>query len=1206
MAYVNSASSHAAFGGAERLDFIIGAVNMATPGIAAVSAGFANLTSVGMRTAEAISSAMTTATAGLMAAGGVAALVLAGATVEAAKFEKQLKMIQAVSGDLTDNELYRMGDQIKNLAMEYGVAADDIAKAMQVIGRAGLTDPSAQMAVFTDAMKIAKIEGMDLTTAIEELIQVTTMFGGSMDDPANFAKRANETAKNLVHASQISPTTVQDLFMGLKYVGGTADVSRMGQKDILAALSYMATKGVSGETAGTSLRGFISKQALSQPEVLNSLKSIGLTPNDLWTDGGNKAKPIWEQIKIINDKMESSGLSQMEKIGLWAKVAMQKTSQQLLKVDPEGMKQYYAKMQEQFDLDAKVAKAMDSAVEQFNRLKASIEVTLINVGEKSLVVLRPVIEGLQQFFEWIAKSNVAGATLAILLGTLAVAGAIVVARWAVVAGKYIYESFTMGAQAITTLSGMVTGFSGTVDKSGKAYATMAAGQKINADSLTISTAKQTDAILVQKGAIDQATASWYAYAQAAGISQSIVSPTMFTRPMSEAELAGLYSARLGRNVTPGGIGDARADIIKKNAKNSQEFGKLERDYALAQLKKADEETLTAMKAEMSTLEKTMAMDTALTGSAYGMTYGSNSEKAQKTRMQKLKDSIFPKKGALKKETVKWSKEEANIVNKLIREADEDVIASVAPFKTDTRDWKKSGLAERGVISMAKTGPMPGSPIAGEAAMAGSTLLGLPFSVALPAIAALVAGAILLYSWIKKQEKAIEDATKKLEAQNKAVEDQKAEWEKAYDAWANGGKTRTLKVKLELEEGELNKLLNQYAVTNQGVFDAKSNHPAYTAAWRDNKDYLIAQNFGTMEGYEYWNAPYGMNKWANAPEYQRFTTATPLLEKLYDMQSSIKGESPAKQAEYKESKAYKETLFELKKIYGDNTEAIQANVDWLIIEEKRKKIAARETAIWVKVLEHLFMPWKAFSNTTKQTDKNTDALKNNAGAQNESTSALERALNSQLVWIAKMQRFVDVVDYTFVSISVMFSATKATALGAVQAIDNAFVDLFNKFAGFVGLPAMQKLQIWTPQDQAGLDAQRAYLKSKEPKPWEYYYQKEKAAMDKEMEAFGFNTDITGLLGEDKGANGGSGSGSGSGTESGKERLLKDGYNIDFILCSKKRLPDLDPDTFKKKAQIELKTKKFQIDNIHINTRDKPENINKGIRQAIVDIAESDRV
>ena len=41
-------------------------------------------------------------------------------------------------------------------------------------------------------------------------------------------------------------------------------------------------------------------------------------------------------------------------MGIWSKIGMQKTAQQMMKIDEGEMQAYYEKMDEQFDLDEKL------------------------------------------------------------------------------------------------------------------------------------------------------------------------------------------------------------------------------------------------------------------------------------------------------------------------------------------------------------------------------------------------------------------------------------------------------------------------------------------------------------------------------------------------------------------------------------------------------------------------------------------------------------------------------------------------------------------------------------------------------------------------------------------------------------------------------------------------------------------------------------
>jgi len=85
-------------------------------------------------------------------------------------------------------------------------------------------------------------------------------------------------------------------------------------------------------------------------------------------------------------------------------------------------------------------------------------------------------------------------------------------------------------------------------------------------------------------------------------------------------------------------------------------------------------------------------------------------------------------------------------------------------------------------------------------------------------------------------------------------------------------------------------------------------------------------------------------------------------------------------------------------------------------------------------------------------------------------------------------------------------------------------------------------------------------------------------------------------------GGTGEGSGKDSKGFKSKA----YTVDFVLCSKKTLPPLDPNLFKSKPLLDLTQKTFKVDNIHINTRDKPDVIASTMKTTIVDIAKSQRV
>jgi TP901 family phage tail tape measure protein len=150
---------------------------MTWPGIAAVQSGFANLTAAGMRTTGALNSAMSSTQAAMMALGGSSALAIGLMTFEAAKFQREMAMVKSLLGDISVNEFEKLNRSAKEMATTFGESPVQVAKALQMIARAGVLDASDQMEVLTQSMRLAKIEGADVDEIAKTLITTTNLFG---------------------------------------------------------------------------------------------------------------------------------------------------------------------------------------------------------------------------------------------------------------------------------------------------------------------------------------------------------------------------------------------------------------------------------------------------------------------------------------------------------------------------------------------------------------------------------------------------------------------------------------------------------------------------------------------------------------------------------------------------------------------------------------------------------------------------------------------------------------------------------------------------------------------------------------------------------------------------------------------------------------------------------------------------------------------
>lgn len=88
------------------------------------------------------------------------------------------------------------------------------------------------------------------------------------------------------------------------------------------------------------------------------------------------------------------------------------------------------------------------------------------------------------------------------------------------------------------------------------------------------------------------------------------------------------------------------------------------------------------------------------------------------------------------------------------------------------------------------------------------------------------------------------------------------------------------------------------------------------------------------------------------------------------------------------------------------------------------------------------------------------------------------------------------------------------------------------------------------------------------------------------------------GEDEGTGSGSGSGSGSGDNDDNKGTKKE--RVDLVLCSKKEIPKLNVNLFKKPPTFTVLNKNFKVRDVKINTEDTPKAIMSSIKNAFIDV------
>ena len=375
-------------------------------GIAAVSAGMNSLVDTMDTFGRAVGKDFGVVETMTVAAGAIAAGALKKAVDAAGEYEYSMQMVQTISQQ-SGAAMQQLSEQATELGQVYSTSFNDIAEGLQTLGRAGLNNATTQTEVLAQGLQTAKLEGSNLQTTLETLVQTTALLGGNIDD-VDFGKDTKYINDLMVGTSMAAPLDVSDVAQTLQYSGGMAAIAganlddKAMLEDYMGAIAAFAQKGVTGSVAGTALRAFFNKSANQDSSVTEALSTLQLSSDALWEDGGEKMKPVSEQIGLIQKQMDKLNLSTYEQVEIWSKIVGGKMGQQMLKLNAEDIENMTSKVKEGADTEGLSNQLINTYSAQLDRLKAEGEAAFRSIGEHGLVyatkalgVINNIIEAFQ-------------------------------------------------------------------------------------------------------------------------------------------------------------------------------------------------------------------------------------------------------------------------------------------------------------------------------------------------------------------------------------------------------------------------------------------------------------------------------------------------------------------------------------------------------------------------------------------------------------------------------------------------------------------------------------------------------------------------------------------------------------------------------------------------------------------------------------------
>ena len=345
----------------------------------------------------------------------VSAALLAGFTLSTKKaidFESQMNTTKSLLADTIPNanELRatteKLGESSKNWAKQYGISTASINEGMQEIIKKGF-DANQTIEAMPAILDASKASGEDFNTVMNATTNILQQFGLSTQD-------TERVTNSLTFVANKTAAGFADMGAAMEYVGPVAKNVGMDLEETAAAVGLLSNNGIAGEKAGTALRGALTRLLKPSKQNANAMAKLGFSAEE-FRSGAIKLPDILDRIKKNTEGMTDAQKSALiaTAFGTEAQTAMNILVDQggdalrNLANETKGATTYTK------DLANELSKSSKNGVERF---KSSLEVLQINIGQKLLPLLTPVIDKVNQFIDWLSKAPPAVQSLAVGIG----------------------------------------------------------------------------------------------------------------------------------------------------------------------------------------------------------------------------------------------------------------------------------------------------------------------------------------------------------------------------------------------------------------------------------------------------------------------------------------------------------------------------------------------------------------------------------------------------------------------------------------------------------------------------------------------------------------------------------------------------------------------------------------------------------------------
>lgn len=331
---------------------------------------------------------------------------LAAATKSAVNFNSQIQAMGPLltNGGTVTAKYKAQLDQLSQASLkwskQYGISTTKINEGMSEMIKRGYTAKQT-LGAMPNVLNAAKASGEDFNTVMNVSTATLEQFGLKSNSTAGTLKNTARVTDALTYVANATASGFSDLGEAMTYVGPTAKSTGISLEETAAILGVMANQGIEGSVAGTALRGALTRLLKPSKQNIEGFKKLGINVEDF--KKGTLTMPdiidkIKKHTKGWTNEQRSAAIAMA--FGTEAQAGMNA----LVNAGSEELRKYTKGAEQAGGTTKKIADQLNNTdAAKFERFKASVQALGIEVGQKLLPALMPIVEKITDWVEAFGK-----------------------------------------------------------------------------------------------------------------------------------------------------------------------------------------------------------------------------------------------------------------------------------------------------------------------------------------------------------------------------------------------------------------------------------------------------------------------------------------------------------------------------------------------------------------------------------------------------------------------------------------------------------------------------------------------------------------------------------------------------------------------------------------------------------------------------------